>query len=113
MDASEIYARRLNAKVVLTPMKDDKYIHIFPVAFGSSKTSGGNQRLRTSTLIWDRPERGEEQEILRGEPGGLSSPSPQQADSTRDDAEAKMISGLLQENQVLCKFSESESWSVH
>ena len=27
--------------------------------------------------------------ILRGESDGLSSPSPQQADSTRDDAEAK------------------------
>ena len=45
--------------------------------------------LRTSTLIRDRPERGEEQEIIRGESGGLSSPSPHQEDSTRDDADAE------------------------
>ena len=55
MDASEIHARRLNAKEVMTSMKNE----------------------------------GEEQEILRGESGGLSSPSPHQDDSTRDDAEAK------------------------
>ena len=45
--------------------------------------------LRTSTLARDRPERGEEQEVLRGESGGLSSPTAQQDDSTLDDAEAK------------------------
>ena len=50
---------------------------------------GGDQRLRPSTLIRDRPERGEEQEVLRGELGGLSSPTPLQDDSTPDDAEAK------------------------
>ena len=37
----------------------------------------------------DRLERGEEQEILRGKSGGLSSPSRHQNDSTGDDAEAK------------------------
>ena len=47
------------------------------------------RRLRPSALIRDRPERGGEQEILRGESSELSSPSPQQADSTQDDAEAK------------------------
>ena len=51
--------------------------------------SGGDRRLRPSTLIRDRPERFEEQDILRGESGGLSSPSPHQDDSIRDDAEAK------------------------
>ena len=63
MDASEIHARRLNAKEVSTPMKGDNFM--FPVADGTVKTSGGDQRLRTSTLIQDRPERGEEQEILQ------------------------------------------------
>ena len=86
MDASEIHARRLNAKEVLTPMKNEKCA--FSVADGTVKHSGGDQVLRTSHLIRDRPERGEEQEILRGESDGLSSPSPQQADSTRFDAEA-------------------------
>ena len=43
----------------------------------------------TSTLIRDRPDRGEEQEVLRGESDGLSSPNPLRDDSTRDDTEAK------------------------
>ena len=51
--------------------------------------SGGDQRLRPSTLIQDRPERGEGQEVLRGESDGLSSPTPHQDDSTLDDAEAR------------------------
>ena len=63
--------------------------HIFPIADGTIKISEGDPRLRTHTLIRDRPERGEEQEILRGESGGLSSPSPHQDDSTQDEAEAK------------------------
>ena len=40
MDASEIHARRLNAKEVLTPMKGDNLI--FPVADGTVKTFGGD-----------------------------------------------------------------------
>ena len=65
MDASELHARRLNAKEVLTPMGGDNYI--FLVEHGTVKTSGGDRRLRPSTLIRDRPERREEQEVLRGE----------------------------------------------
>ena len=87
MDASEINARRLNAKAVLTPMKGDNFI--FPVADGTVKTPGGNRRLKPSTLIRDRPERGEEQEVFRGESDELSSPNRLQDDPTRDDAEAK------------------------
>ena len=55
MDASELHARRLNAKEVLTPMKGDKFI--FPVADGTVKISGEDQDLRTSTLIRDNPDR--------------------------------------------------------
>ena len=87
MDASEPHARRLNAKEVLTPMKGD--IFIFPVADGTVKIFGREQSQRTSTLIRERPERGEEQEVLRGESDGLSSPTPVQDDSTHDDAEAQ------------------------
>ena len=65
MGASEVYAKRLNAKEVLTPMSGEKFI--FPIADGSEKLSGRDQVLRTSTLIRDRPERGEEQEILQWE----------------------------------------------
>ena len=67
---------------------DEKCI-LFPVADGTVNISGGNRRLRPSTLIRDHPERGEEQEVFRGESDGLSSPTPLQDDSTRDDAEAK------------------------
>ena len=58
MDASELHARRLNVKEVLTPMKGDNFI--FPVADGAVKISGEDQDLRTSTLIRHR-DRGEEQ----------------------------------------------------
>ena len=87
MDASEIHARRLNAKEVLTPMKGDNFY--VPVADGTVKTPGGNRRLRPPTLIRDHPEQEEEQEVFRGASDGLSSPNPLQDDSTRDDAEAK------------------------
>ena len=40
VDASELHARKLNAKEVLTPMKGDNFI--FPVADGTVKTAGGN-----------------------------------------------------------------------
>ena len=65
MDASELHARRLNAKEVLTPTKVDNFI--FPVADGTVKTPGGNRRLTPSTFVRDRPERVEEQEVFRGE----------------------------------------------
>ena len=86
MNASELHARRLTAKEVLPPMKGENFI--FPVADATVKISGEDQDLRTSTLIRDHPERGEEQ-VLRGESDGLSSPNSLQDDSTRDDAEAK------------------------
>ena len=74
-------------KEVLTPMNNEKFV--FSFADGTDKPPGGDRRLRPSTSIRDRPETGEEQEILQGESGGLSSPFPQQADSTQDDVEAK------------------------
>ena len=85
MDASELYARRLNAKEVLTPMKGDHFI--FPIEDGTVKLTGGDQVLRTSTLIRDRPDRGEEQDNLRGESDGSSSTSRQ--DSSWYDGAAK------------------------
>ena len=87
MDASELHARRLNAKEVLPPMKGDNFV--FPVADGTVKVSGGDQRLKPSTLIWDRPERGEEKDVLGGKLEELSFPTPLQDDSTRDDEEAE------------------------
>ena len=85
MDASELHARRLNAKEVFTPMNGEKFI--FPNADGSVKLSGGDQVLRTSTLIRDRTDRGEEQGNVQGESDGSSS-SPLQ-DSSWYDGEAR------------------------
>ena len=81
MDASELHTGRLNAKEVLTPQKSGNFM--FPVADGTVKISGEDQDLRTSTLIRERPERGEEQEILKGKSDELHSPTPIQEDSTR------------------------------
>ena len=48
MDASEIYSKRLNAKEVIFPKQGE---FIFPIADGRIKTPGGDQDLRTSTLL--------------------------------------------------------------
>ena len=87
MDTSEFHARRLNAKEVLTPKRSGNFI--FPVADRTVKIFWRGQRLRTSTLIQERPERGEGQEILQGRSGELRSPTALHGDSTRDDEEAK------------------------
>ena len=57
MDVSELNARRLNAKEVLTPQRSGNII--FPVADGTVKIFWREQRLRTSTLTRDWSERGE------------------------------------------------------
>ena len=75
MDASEIYSERLNAKEVIFPNENGKFI--FPIADGRIKLSGGDQVLRTFTLIWDRPDRGEEHGNLLGESDGSPPPLPQ------------------------------------
>ena len=85
MDPSELYARRRNAKGVLTSMKGENFI--FPIADGTVKISGEDTDLTTSTLIRDRPDRGEEQDNLREESDGSSS-TPRQ-DSSWYDGEAK------------------------
>ena len=85
MDASEIYSKRLNAKEVLFPKENGKFI--FPIADGRIKTLGGDQDLRTSTLIRDRPIRGESRVDFLGESKGSLPPSPQ--DSLPDAGEAK------------------------
>ena len=69
----------------------EKWNMCIPSRRWNNENPGGDRRLRPSTLIQDRRERGEEQEILWGESGGLSSPWPHQADSTQNDAEAKKI----------------------
>ena len=57
MDASEIYSKRLNAKELISPKEKAEFI--FPIADGQIKHLGGDQDLRTSTLIRQRPIQGE------------------------------------------------------
>ena len=83
MDASEIYSKRLNAKEVIFPKEKGKFI--FPVADGRIKTLGGDQDVRTSTLVWHRPIRGESNIDFRGESEGSL---PQLQDSLPDAGEA-------------------------
>ena len=81
MDASEICSKRLNAKEVIFPKQRE---FIFPIADGRIKTPGGDQELRTSTLIRPRPIRGEGHVDFLGEEGSL----PQPHDSLPDAGEA-------------------------
>ena len=84
MDASEIYSERLNAKEVIFPKENGKFI--LPVADGRIKFSGGDQELRTSTLIREHPIRGESRRDFLGESAGSLPPLPQ--DSLPDAGEA-------------------------
>ena len=84
MDASEIYSKRLNAKEVIFPKEKGEFI--FPIADGRIKFVGGDQELRTSTLIRFHPIRGEDQRDFLGESEGSPSPPPQ--DSLPDAGEA-------------------------
>ena len=82
MDASEIYSKRLNAKEVIFPKQGE---FIFPLADGRIKTPGGDQELRTSTLIQPRPIQGEGHIDFLGESEGSR---PQPHDSLPDAGEA-------------------------
>ena len=69
MDESAIFLKRLNAKEVIFPKENGKFI--LPVADGRIKFIGRDQELRTSTLIRDHPIRGEGQGDFLGESRGL------------------------------------------
>ena len=87
MDTSEIHARRLNAKEVLTPSWCDHFT--FPKADGTAKMSGRDDGVRESTLTRDQPVGREDprEELPR------NSERPQGTEETKDDAEAR--AGLL------------------
>ena len=72
MDESEIYSKRLNAREVIFPKENGKFI--CPAADGRINLSGRDQELRTPTLIRDRPIRGESHVDFLGESEGSSPP---------------------------------------
>ena len=83
MDASEIYSKRLNATEVIFPTKKREFI--FPIEDGRIKPLGGDQDLRTSTLIRQRPFQAESHLDFLGESEGSLSPPH---DSFPDPSEA-------------------------
>ena len=82
MDASKSTQKRLNAKEVIFPKQGE---FIFPTADGRIKTPGGDQELRTSTLIRPRPIQGDGHVDFLGESEGSL---PQPHDSLPDAGEA-------------------------
>ena len=82
IDASEIYSKRLNAKEVIFPKQGEI---IFPIADGRIKPLGGDQELRTSTLVRHRPIQGDGHVDFLGESEGSL---PQPHDSLPDAGEA-------------------------
>ena len=77
-DGKTPYGRRFGvvqfgpmANEVSTLMSGEKFT--FPIAHGKVKLSGGDRVLLTSTLIWDHPDRGEEQGNLQGKSDESSS----------------------------------------
>ena len=73
VDASQIYSKGLNAKEVIFSKEKGEFI--FPFADGRIKTLGGDQDLRTSTLVRHRPVQGEGHVDFLGESEG-SLPQP-------------------------------------
>ena len=83
MDASEIYSKLLNVKEVVFTKENGNYFfhHRWTI-----KLSGGDQELRTSTLIREHPIQGESLRDFLGESEGSPLPSP--PDSHPDACEA-------------------------
>ena len=71
MGASEIYSKILNATEVIFPKQGE---FIFPIADGRIKTRGGDQELRTCTLLRHRPIQGESNIDFLGESEGSLPP---------------------------------------
>ena len=63
MDASEIYSKRINAKEVI--FREEQGEFIFPIADGRIKPLGGDQDLRTPTLVRHRPIQGESVDVYQ------------------------------------------------
>ena len=103
MDASEIYSKRLNAKEVILPKQGE---FIFPIADGRIKTPGGDQELKTSTLIRPRPIQGESHIDFLGESEGSL---PLTQDSFLDAGEAMNDFGPCRETSYTAIMLNHES----
>ena len=93
-DASELHTRRLNAKEVLTPQRSGNFI--FPVADGTVKIFGREQRPRTSTLNRNGQNEGRNKKFLEEKSDELHSPTHFKKTQRGMMRNLKMISSLLQ-----------------
>ena len=99
VDASEIHARRLNAKKYLTAQRSD--IFIFPIAEGQAKLCGRDHGAREPALTREQIAvsedlsedfQGSSEKFIREQPvrsEGLSSETSQPIDDAQDDAKAR------------------------
>ena len=101
MDASEMYSKRLNAKEVIFTKENGKFI--CPAIDGRIKLSGGEQELRTPTLIREHPIRGESHGDFLGESEGTL---PQPQDSLPDAGEAIIDCWSMSGNFIYCHHVE-------
>ena len=95
MDASEIYSKKTQRERGDISQRKRR---IFPIADGRTKTTGGDQDLRTSTLIRHRPIQGESNIDFLGESEG-SAPTPPQ-DSFPDAGETIHDFGSMSGNFI-------------
>ena len=92
LDASDIHARRLNAKKIITPKSGEHFI--FSIAYGTVKLSGRDHGIRKSTLTRDQPVRSED---LRGD---LQGSSTQPTDDMKDDREGRKDFWSIERNFI-------------
>ena len=101
LDASEIYARTLNAKEVLMPKNCNNFK--FRFADGAVKLAGRDQVFRKSISFQEHPALEEKHnDVLQGESDG-SQPKDQQT----DDAEARNDFSCFLTNKIYLTFSRA------
>ena len=111
MDPSEIYSKRLDAKEVIFPKENGKFM--FPAADGRSKLSGRDQELGTPTLIRNHQIRGEGHIDFLGESEGFL-PAPQDTYPDAGDAinNFRSMSGNFFRHQVKLYSPREESFPI-
>ena len=91
LDASEVRARRFNAKAVFVPKQGDEFI--FPLADGTVKLSGKDQEVRTSIHTRNPRGQGKEHPAELQEADESVPPEHQATDDTEARDDVWSISG--------------------
>ena len=114
LDASEIHARRLNAKEVSMPEKGDNFV--LPIADGTAKLLGRDHEFRESDLRQEQPVRSEDLSgELQGEPEGFQPTESRGDDEARRDfwsIQSDFISRHHNELRVQLYVSKEETFPI-